>query len=115
MTRFVDRQRELIELDTLLERWGSHFLVVYGRRRVGKTTLLLRWVQQSGRPYIYWVARRETADASRQGLARALWRWAYPVAEGPEPPRFDSWSLLFEQMARMLSEQPLILIWDEFT
>ncbi len=61
------------------------------------------------------MARRETAEASRQGLARALWRWAYPEAEGPEPPRFDSWSLLFEQMARMLSDQPLILIWDEFT
>jgi AAA+ ATPase superfamily predicted ATPase len=115
MARFVDRQRELRELAALLERGGSQFVVVYGRRRVGKTTLLLRWVQQSGRPYIYWVARRETADASRQGLARALWRWAYPDAEGPEPPRFDSWSLLFEQMARMLNGQPLILIWDEFT
>ena len=115
MTRFVDRQRELRELDALLEREDAQFVIVYGRRRVGKTTLLLHWVQQSKRPYIYWVARRETADASRQGLARALWRWAYPDAEGPEPPRFDSWALLFEQMARMLNDQPLILIWDEFT
>ena len=115
MPRFVDRQRELRELDTLLEREEAQFVVVYGRRRVGKTTLLLHWVRQSGHPYIYWVARRETAEASRQGLARALWRWAYPEAEGPEPPRFDSWSLLFEQMARMLGDQPLILIWDEFT
>jgi AAA+ ATPase superfamily predicted ATPase len=115
MARFVDRQRELRELGALLKREGAQFVAVYGRRRVGKTTLLLRWVQQSGRPYIYWVARRETADASRQGLARALWRWAYPDAEGSEPPRFDSWALLFEQMARMLRDQPLILIWDEFT
>lgn len=115
MPRFVDRQRELQELNGLLERSGAQFVTVYGRRRVGKTTLLLHWVRQANRPYIYWVARRETADASRQGLARALWRWAYPDAEPPEPPRFDSWALLFEQMARMLGDQPLILLWDEFT
>jgi AAA+ ATPase superfamily predicted ATPase len=115
MGRFVDRQRELQELDTLLEREGAKFVVVYGRRRVGKTTLLLHWVRETGLPYFYWVARRETADASRQSLARALWRWAYPEAEAPEPPRFDSWSLLLEQMARMLGGQRAILIWDEFT
>ena len=63
MGRFVDRQRELQELDTLLEREGAKFVVVYGRRRVGKTTLLLHWVRETGLPYFYWVARREAADA----------------------------------------------------
>jgi len=115
MSRFVDRQRELQELDALLDREGAQLVIIYGRRRVGKTTLLLQWARQSKRPTIYWVARRETADASRQGLARALWQWAYPEADAPEPPRFDSWSLLFEQMARMLGDKPLILIWDEFS
>jgi len=119
MPRFVDRQRELHELNSLLQRDGAQFVTVYGRRRVGKTTLLLHWVRQANRPYVYWVARRDTADASRQDLARALWGWAYPDAQAPEPPRFDSWPLLFEQMARMVqprasADRPLILIWDEF-
>ncbi len=78
MTRFVDCQRELRELDALLEKSRSQFVVVYGRRRVGKTTLLLRWGQRSGRPYIYWVARRETADASRQA-------WPARCGVGPIP------------------------------
>ena len=114
MARFVDRQREFQELDQILREPGAHFVVVYGRRRVGKTTLLLNWVQQTGAPYLYWVARRETADAARHSLARALWRWAYPDLPDPEPPRFDSWALLFEQMARMVADRPLILIFDEF-
>ena len=63
MTRFVDRQWELRELDELLAAQGAQFVVVYGRRRVGKTTLLLHWAQQTQRPYLYWVARRETAEA----------------------------------------------------
>jgi AAA+ ATPase superfamily predicted ATPase len=114
MDRFVDRQREFQELDTVLQRQVAHFIVVYGRRRVGKTTLLLQWAQQTGRPYLYWVARRETAEAARHSLAQTWWRWAYPETPDPQPPRFDSWSLLFEQMARMLGDQSLILIFDEF-
>ena len=99
MARFVDRQREFEELDQVLREPGAHFVVVYGRRRVGKTTLLLNWVQQTGAPYLYWVARRETADAARHSLARALWRWAYPCFD-PEPPRFDSWRPVRADVAR---------------
>ena len=115
MGRFIDRQREFYELNTVLQYPGAHFIIVYGRRRVGKTTLLFQWAQQIGRPYLYWVARRETAEASRHGLAQTWWRWMYPDTPDPQPPRFDSWLLLFEQMARMLGDQPVILIFDEFS
>ena len=33
---------------------------VYGRRRVGKATLLLSRAEQASRPFIYWVANRDT-------------------------------------------------------
>lgn len=73
MEKFVDRQVEIAELNRLLALPGAQLIPVYGRRRVGKTTLLLHWARQAGRPYLYWVARRETADASRHSLARAIW------------------------------------------
>jgi hypothetical protein len=81
---------------------------------VGKTTLLLEWVQHTNLPSLYWVARRETAEASRLSMARALWRWAYPDSPDQEPPHFDSWSSLLIQMARMIGEQPVVVILDEF-
>jgi AAA+ ATPase superfamily predicted ATPase len=121
MAQFVDRQWELRELDALAGAPGAQFVLVYGRRRVGKTTLLLQWAQQARRPYLYWVARRETAEAARQSFARALWRWAYPDDLAATPPRFDSWESLFAQMVRMLPEakdvggRPLVLIFDEFS
>lgn len=114
MDRFVDRQTELAELDKLLNQSGAQFIPVYGRRRVGKTTLLLHWAKQSKRPYLYWVAKRDTADASKHSLARALWAWAYPDLQDPEPPRFDSWELLFREMARMIGDKRVIIILDEF-
>lgn len=114
---FVDRVQELAELNSLLESkrgLTGKFIVVYGRRRIGKTTLLVHWVKQTKLPYIYWVARRETADACRTSLARAIWRWAYPKEIILEPPSFSSWEQLFTQMAQMLGNQQLILVWDEF-
>ena len=39
MPRFVNREAELANLNRLLDRPGGQFIIVYGRRRVGKTTL----------------------------------------------------------------------------
>jgi AAA+ ATPase superfamily predicted ATPase len=40
---FVNRERELATLEEMWTHPGSQFLVLYGRRRVGKTTLMLHW------------------------------------------------------------------------
>ncbi|MEM7537553.1 MAG: ATP-binding protein [Chloroflexota bacterium] len=116
---FVDRHDELDELNQLGRLAKSQFITVYGRRRVGKTTLLLHWAQQSGRPYLYWMARRgETATAARQHLAELFWQWLYPpppdATEAHEPPTFNTWPQLFNYMVRMIGDTRLILIFDEF-
>lgn len=119
MGQFFDRREELRELNALLNRKRAQLVVVSGLRRQGKTSLVLHWAQAAGRPYLYWLARRETVEATRQSLARALWRWAYPQSRG-EPPQFSSWEHLLEQFQdiirnRAAEEKPLILIFDEFS
>jgi uncharacterized protein len=116
MSHFVGRQSEIAALDRLLKDRSrlAQFIVVYGRRRVGKTTLLLHWAKHTGQPTLYWVARRETPDATRQSLARAVWAWAYPEGENNEPPIFKDWEGLFREIARLIGDRPLIMIWDEF-
>ena len=111
---FFDRKSEIAELNGMLTTPRSQFILVYGRRRVGKTTLLLHWARQSGRPTIYWMAKRETPDACRRSLAKVVWRWAYPDDPDPAPPSFDSWEVLFREIARMIGDEPVILIFDEF-
>src|SRR4030042_3473224 len=104
MEKFVDRKSELSELEHLLPGQQSQFLIVYGRRRVGKTTLLLHWAQKTGLPYIYNVSRRTTPEACRQDLAQAVWDWAYPEVEAPA---FSGWDSLFRQMAKLIGDRPL--------
>lgn len=43
---FHDRERGLFDLNNILHRSGAQFMVVAGRRRVGKTTLLLEWARR---------------------------------------------------------------------
>ncbi len=68
--RFVNRAAELGRLDALVER-GQHGLVaIWGRRRVGKTRLLLEW---SGRhDGLYAVADLSSEPVQRAYLADAL-------------------------------------------
>src|SRR5262245_12447812 len=110
--RFVGRRRELADLQALRGAAGAQFILVYGRRRVGKTTLLLHWAEQEERPYVYWVATRDTPAQVRLGLTRALWRWAHPKSDAV--PRFDTWADLFDAAAQLIGERRVTLIMDEF-
>jgi hypothetical protein len=113
MSKFVGRHRELAELNRITSQRGAQFILVYGRRRVGKTTLLLNWVEQSGKAYIYWVANRDTPAQVRLGFTRTVWRWAHP--ESQAVPRFDTWEDAFETTAQLVGDQAVILILDEFS
>jgi AAA+ ATPase superfamily predicted ATPase len=113
MAKFVGRQRELAELNDVLAQGGAQFILVYGRRRVGKTTLILRWARQTGRSIIYWVATRDTPAQTRLGFTQALWEWAHPDSHAV--PRFDTWADAFETAADLIGDQQVILIMDEFS
>jgi len=112
MGRFVGRQSELDSLREIAARSGAQFLLVYGRRRVGKTTLLLKWAEEVGLPLIYWVAARDSSANVRLGVTRAVWTWAYPGSQSV--PRFETWAEVFEAIANLISDQRVILILDEF-
>ncbi len=116
MGSFYDRREELTTLNLILARPRAQCVIVSGLRRQGKTSLVTHWAKESGRPYLYWLARRETPEATRQSLARALYSFVYQ--KPMEPPKFTGWEQLFRQMIEMIQPylaQGLIIIFDEFT
>ncbi len=110
---FVDRQAELAFLNDVLTRQRptpAQFLLLYGRRRVGKTVLLRHWAEQAGIASTYWAAEKEPAMLQRRKLfARVL---------GVEPAQaaaFDTWDACWQAIAAVLTGRRHILILDEFT
>jgi len=110
---FVDREAELAFLDAVLERkrpTAAQFVLLYGRRRVGKTVLLRHWAEQSGVPHTYWAAEKEPAALQRRKL--------FAHILGVEPAQaatFDSWASCWQAIAAFLADRRHILILDEFT
>jgi AAA+ ATPase superfamily predicted ATPase len=82
--------------------------LLYGRRRVGKTALLLEWAAKSGISYTYWAAEKEPADLQRRKLfARIV---GLPIRQAP---LFDSWAELWDAAAVVFADRRHILILDE--
>ena len=107
---FVDRSDELTMLAQLLQRQrGGELLLLYGRRRVGKTALLREWASQSGIPWTYWMAQKEPAELQRRRLAAAL-RGRPPSTTGLS---FPSWSDLWDNVAELIRDDRRILVLDE--
>jgi len=73
---FVDREAELEFLERRYREGRPHLLVIYGRRRVGKTELLKRFLAE--KPCVYFLATRtsirDNLAALRKRLAEATWR-----------------------------------------
>lgn len=68
--RFVNRQSELVRLDRVAASEEGGLVVVYGRRRVGKTRLLLEWEKKH--QGLYTVADQSVAELQRRYFAEAL-------------------------------------------
>ena len=89
---FLDRAGELRRLDNALRRSGA-FAVIWGRRRVGKSRLLLEWSRR--RDGLYTVADQSAPAVQRRYLAAA-------VAErfgGFADVEYPDWRSLFTRLA----------------
>ena len=107
---FVDRAGELEALDAAY-RARPGLVVVYGRRRVGKTRLVLEWARRSGAPYIYYHAVPAEHEVNLRGLGDAA---AESLGLGfLRRTRFDTLDALLDAIASVRPDAVVVL--DEFT
>jgi hypothetical protein len=108
--RFLDRRSEMNRLAGLMDRDEAALALVWGRRRVGKTRLLLEWVRGAGG--LYAVADQSAEAVQRRYLAEAVGA----VLEGFAEVEYPDWRSLLRALARAAAQRkwrgPLIV--DEF-
>jgi AAA+ ATPase superfamily predicted ATPase len=111
----VDRERELDELNALLDEPAARLLAVSGRRRLGKTTLLIHWARTSQRPYLYWVGSHFPSSVLLSQFSQLVWQHGDPGRRAPRTFSYESWSQALEELAVICQgEQRHIVILDEF-
>jgi AAA+ ATPase superfamily predicted ATPase len=106
-----------LELGLLQREWeaaDARMLIVYGRRRVGKTRLITHWIQSNAPRALYWVAEPTSSKDQLRSLSQAL--YGFDSSE-PPPENFSyaSWKQAFEEAGRIARNGRFALILDEFT
>ncbi|NPA96474.1 MAG: ATP-binding protein [Crenarchaeota archaeon] len=108
VTRFIDRDEELRALD---DAWRSRpcLAVIYGRRRIGKTRLVLEWCSRIG-SCIYYNAVPAKHEVNLRELARAI---EEAGIRGFSRARYESLDALLEALAYRVGSCALVI--DEFS
>lgn len=103
---FVDRTEETKRLEEALSREKSSLVVLYGRRRLGKSTLIKRVLADGD---VYFLADRSEGAHQRRLLAAVI------AQQFPDFDRVDypDWESLFRAL-NYRAEKPFTLCLDEF-
>jgi AAA+ ATPase superfamily predicted ATPase len=107
---FVNRVSELDVLEKRFASGKAEFLVLYGRRRVGKTELLARFCE--GKRSIFFVADLGSEISLRTALSTAV----NAALFGPDQMNavYSTWEDLLHALARAAQSERLVVVLDEF-
>ena len=111
--QFVNRVSELNSLESEYKRKGGSFVVVYGRRRTGKTTLIRKFIE--GKEALYYLADKQI---EQQQIVKFKEQLAIFFNDNfLKSLNVNHWDQLFDFLEQQLSKRKgkkLIVVLDEF-
>ena len=111
--RFVGRDRELKKLNELYQEEEFQFVVIYGRRRVGKTMLINEFLKK--KRSAYYMAVEGTSKENLSGISKVLLAEKNEEFYMPEFPDFESLLSYIDHLCKNTDDQErLVIAIDEF-
>lgn len=104
---FIGRQRELQTLEKLYERNGFECVVIYGRRRVGKTTLINEFIK--GKRAVFYPGIDSNEKQNLELFSNSIM-----TAVSGADTVFRNWEDAFDYIYQLSAEERLILVIDEY-
>ncbi|RRF94552.1 MAG: ATP-binding protein [Coriobacteriaceae bacterium] len=106
---FVGRELELAELERLYAKGGFQMVVLYGRRRVGKTALTAEFAKD--KPALVFTAKVQSDALNLADFSRSIYRFY----SGPEETgSFRTWDAALAFIAQQAKDTHLVFVFDEF-
>ena len=109
---FYGRDNELDEMEVLYNRSGFKFFVVYGRRRVGKSTVIQKFINDNNKPHISYISLEQNDKQNLEGFSEAILN-KYSTAKNYLT-SFVSWEKAFDYIVEQAGQEKLVLFIDEY-
>ena len=106
---FLGREKEILVLEKEYARDGG-FVVIYGRRRIGKTTLIKQFIKS--KTAFYFLATKEVESQSMKRFAGVIARTTGNSVL--QKAAFSDWLDLFQVVADYKPNEKKVLVIDEF-
>ena len=108
MERFIGRKDELKKLNELYEAEGFHMAVIYGRRRIGNSTLITKFIQ--GKKAIYYMATKVGTPQNVELLGREVLAVLAPRMTGVA---FQKLEDLLSFVSAQTADEKIVFVIDE--
>lgn len=105
---FIGREKELAELNEMYQQDKFQLFVLYGRRRVGKTTLLNAFCKD--KDTIFYSAEQSNSKLNLEKFSSLVFQFYGETTLEP----FSSWEKALTYIDHRQKEKRLILVFDEF-
>ena len=110
MQKFVDRKNEIEFLNKEYNKKESSLIILYGRRRIGKTSLIKEFGKDKN--MIYFLATEESEAQNREMFKNVI--ASNFNNELLNSTTVDNWEILFKTIIRENSKDKKIIVLDEF-
>ena len=107
--QFINRERELSALKKFWQEKNAQLIVIYGKRRVGKTELIKQFIRE--KPHIYFLAQKINEHENLKLLGEAAGE--YFDNDILKRKGFENWKWVFEYLRKNVKERTVFFI-DEF-
>ena len=107
---FIGRKRELDDLNRRYKNGKFEFAVIYGRRRVGKTTLINEFVKD--KEVIFYTGIEGNGKENLEGLSRSIHSLSQDFADSSAI--FASFKEALETVFKIADKRRIVFVIDEY-
>lgn len=107
---FYCREAELRTMNNRYKKDRFECIVIYGRRRVGKTALINEFCK--GKPTVYFSALNASSQENLEALSKAIYTCQNP--DSTSAPTYQSYEDALEAITEMAMEKRLVFVIDEY-
>ncbi len=107
---FHCREKEMHTLNQRYDRGRFECIIIYGRRRVGKTALINEFCK--GKPAVYFSALNASSQENLEALSKAVYSYKNPAEV--HAPVYRSYEDVLGAITEIAEEQRLVFVIDEY-